>query len=133
MNDTVNAPAFKPEDLGFFWREELTYPSGLRFYELDHPDIDKRIKKDWRRINAFLSKDGDYVTMWYGPIDLLAASMEYEELEGFTLSAEQHIEYHFRGNIKTKEVGELIWNALRLKKCRPHYLGEAGPELNHFK
>jgi hypothetical protein len=133
MNDVTNAHPFDPEKIGFFWRKELTYPPDLRFYELDHPDIDKSIEKDWRRFNVFLSKDGDYVTIWYGPVNLLAASMEYEELEGFELSAEQHTEYRFRGYIKTREEGAVIWNALNLKKYSPQYLGEAGPRLNHFK
>lgn len=129
---TENDP-FDPRDLGFFLREDPIYPPDVEFYELDHPDIDKRIKKDWKRINVFMSKDNDYVTIWRGPLDIISASMVYEEEYGFELSMEQHVEYFFRGYIRNKMEGEIIWNAVNLKKCTPGYLGPDGWKLNHFK
>ena len=113
---------FNPEDFGFFLRTESLYPPEVAYYEYDHPSIDKNIKKDWKRLNYFMSKDSDYVTLWYGPIDIILASSLYEEEFGFELSMEQHHEYHFRGYIQTNQEAEVILKALKIKAF-PQYLG----------
>lgn len=124
---------FTPQELGYFLRPEKIYPGDIKVYELDHIDIDKSILKDWKRINVYLSQDGDYITIWTGPIDLIAASFVYEKEYGFELSTEQHVEYYFRGYIRTREEGRIIWNALHLKNFRPYYLGESDPWLKHHQ
>lgn len=113
---------FKPEDFGFFLRKEGAYPPEVEYYEMDHPSIDKSIEKDWKRLNHFLSKDGDYVTIWYGPLDIAIADIMYKEEYGFNLSVEQHIEDKFKGYITNKKEAEVIFKALRLKAF-PQYLG----------
>ena len=123
---------FDPADLGFFRRTEDLYPPEVEYYELDHPDIDKRIPKDWKRYNVYLSKDNDYVTIWTGVIDLHLASFLYEDEYGFELSYEQHHDLYFKGHIRSKEAGEVIWDALGLKRYQPGYLGPDGWALNHF-
>jgi hypothetical protein len=127
----TNAP-FNPLDIGFFLRADSLYPPDIEYYELDHPNIDKSLQKDWKRMNVFLSKDGDFVTIWTGPVDIGIASGVYEEQYGFELKVEQHIENYFRGYIRNKMEGEIIWNAINLKGFRPYYLGEPDPWLNHF-
>jgi len=129
MNDTP----FDPRDIGFFLRDDKPLPFDIECYELDHPDIDKNIKKDWKRINVFMSRDNDFVTIWVGPVDVHFACHLYEEEYGFEISAEQNIENYFRGHIRTKSEGEVIWNAVRLKKYTPGYLGPDGWRLKHFK
>ncbi len=124
---------FRPEDFGFFLHKESLYPPQVQFYELDHPDIDKRIQDDWKRYNVFMSKDGEYVTIWVGVLDLHVASEAYKREYGFELSYEQHHDLYFKGHIRSKEAGEIIWDALGLKRYKPGYLGPDGWELNHFK
>ncbi|MEM6395694.1 MAG: hypothetical protein AAF741_05050 [Bacteroidota bacterium] len=117
---------FNPTDIGFFHRRENLYPPEVEYYELDHPDIDKSIQNDWMRYNVFLSKDGAYVTIWVGVLELHAASEIYERKYGFELSYEQHHDLHFKGHIRSKEAGEVIWDALGVKGYTPGYLGPDG-------
>ncbi len=119
----INEP-FHPEDFGFFHRKEMTdYPFDVIFYELDHASIDKTVENDWKRFNLFLSKSDAYICIWYGPLDIFVADIMYKEEYGFNLSAEQHMEYYFRGYITNKQEAEVIINALRLGKRTPQYLG----------
>ena len=119
---TQKQERFKPEDFGFFLHTESIYPPQVQFYELDHPSIDKSVTKDWKRLNYFLSRDNDYVTIWYGPLDIILASLAYEEEYGFELTAEQHIDDRFKGYIRTNAEAKVILEALRLKAF-PQYLG----------
>jgi len=113
---------FSPEKFGFFLHTERLYPPEVQFYELDHPSINKSITKDWKRLNYFLSRDNDYVTIWYGPLDINLASAAYEEEYGFELTSEQHIDDRFKGYIRTNAEAEVILKALQLKPF-PQYLG----------
>jgi hypothetical protein len=113
---------FKPEDFGFFKRTESLSPSGVEFYEFDHSSIDKTIKDDWKRLNYFMSKDGDYVTIWYGPLDIILASIAYKRAFGFELTPEQHIDDRFKGYIRNNKEAAVILNALKIKPF-PQYLG----------
>lgn len=119
---TQDQDRFRPEGFGFFLHQEELYPPEVQFYELDHPSIDKSITKDWKRLNYFMSRDNDYVTIWYGPLDIILASMAYEEEFGFELTMEQHVEYRFKGYIRTNEEAKVIFNALRIEAF-PQYLG----------
>jgi hypothetical protein len=114
--------AFSPEAFGFFKRREELSPTEVEYYECDHSSIDKSIENDWKRLNYFLSKDGDYVTIWYGPIDIILASIAYEKEFGFELTVEQHMDDRFKGYIRTNEEAAIILRALRIKPF-PQYLG----------
>ena len=48
---------FRPEDFGFFLHKESLYPPQVQFYELDHPDINKRIQDDSKRKESFYSQN----------------------------------------------------------------------------
>ena len=114
--------SFKPEDFGFFLHKEKLYPPEVKFYELDHPSINKSVQKDWKRLNYHMSRDDDYITIWYGPLDIILASLAYKKEYGFELTMEQHMDYRFKGYIRTNAEADVILKALRIEAF-PQYLG----------
>ena len=114
---------FIPEDFGFFQRKEALYPPDVKFYEKDHPSIDKSVEKDWKRLNLFLSKDGDFVWIWYGVIDPVFAETAYSEMFDLPFEDYDPDETYFRGYIATNQEAEVILKAIRFEQFKPQYLG----------
>jgi hypothetical protein len=57
--------AFDPTAIGFVRLRNFEFPGGVAVYEYaNHRLVDG--KSDFLRINAYLSKDGDFVTIWRG-------------------------------------------------------------------
>ena len=124
---TKNSPSendpFIPEDFGFFPRLDYKLPDVV-FYEKDHESIDKNQEKDWRRLDLYLSKSGNYVWIWYGVIDAAIADIAYEEKHGFTWTDSNQDETLFRGYIDNRLEAEIIFLAIRMDRYLPQYLGE---------
>ena len=119
----MNKDTFNPEDFGFFQRKEKLYPYEVRFFEKDHESIDKSIEKDWKRLNLFLTIDGNFVTIWYGVIDSFLAESEYSKEFKLPWKDYDPDEQLFKGYIANKQEAEIILNAIRYMKYKPQYLG----------
>lgn len=118
--------SFDPLDFGFR-RFDLTYAS-LEFFERDLGSGGDE-KPDPARINVYLTKDGDFVTVWSGLFDIAITEgiFEAKSVEGFDLFR-QYNEDLFRGHITTCEEAAVILKALRLERYLPAKLrvDEAG-------
>jgi hypothetical protein len=115
----MNSDIFIPEDFGFILRSDYTPPlAPPAHYERDSPDYDIRPNEDWGRINVFLSKDDDFVCIWYGVIDSLLANGVCQKLFGFEWTKVHGDSELFRGFICTKHEAKVIFNALRFDRYR---------------
>jgi hypothetical protein len=84
------------------------------------------------RLNVYLTKDGEYVTIWFGLLDLVIAAAlldpgDYMDIPAISL-VEQYHEYLFNGYISSDEQADAILGALRLERFTPQRLtvGAAG-------
>lgn len=115
---------FNPEDFGFFLRKDYQLPWSVLHYEKDHESIDKTQEKDWSRLNLFLSKDGNFVNVWYGVIEAAFADDIYSKAYGFNWSDHNRDETLFRGYINSKFEAEIILKAIQVREYLPQYLGK---------
>ncbi len=121
-----NPEAFDPSCWNFIKLRDIEYPGGVLVYEYhNHPSV-KGIP-DFLRLNVYLSKDGDFVTIWFGLIDAIFAESRLEPVEkpaDFSLK-EQYNEELFKGYIESQEVARYILKALRVDasdRYAPHVL-----------
>ncbi len=120
----MNEP-LQPEEFGFFARKDCQTPGGVLFYEKDHESIDKTKEKNWQRLNLYLSKDGNFINVWYGVIETAFADDAYLEVHGFNWSDHNIDETLFRGYIHYKMEAETILKTIQIKKFSPQYLGRS--------
>jgi hypothetical protein len=120
--------AFDPSAFGFRMLQGFEFPGGVAVYEYaNHASVDG--KADFLRINAYLGKDGDYVTIWRGLLEPLFAesSLGFVQIpDGFDFH-ESFTEELFKGWIDTAEAANHILEALRLGNTPPQVLG-TGPD-----
>lgn len=120
--------AFDPIAFTFTKLDGFKFPGGVAVYELAcHPAIDGN--PDFLRLNAYLSKDGDFVTVWWGLLEPLFAEPALANVilpEGFDVAGSYREEL-FRGYIETMEAARHIVPALRLASLKPQRL-RAGPD-----
>jgi hypothetical protein len=76
---------FDPSAFKFVRLRDFAFPGGVSVYEYaNRPQADG--KADFRRINAYLSRDGGFVTVWHGLLEPLCAEARVgfvDVLEGF--------------------------------------------------
>ena len=93
-------------------------PGGVRFYEYRN---DSRVdgQHDYRRLNLYLSKDGDFVTIWVGLLERVFVDSLFHDRG---LEPVDYDETLFRGHISSAEPARHILKALRPKQVLPHPL-----------
>ena len=99
----------------------------------NHPVVDGAA--DFLRLNVYLSKDGDFITIWFGLIDPVFAGTRLEGVEkpaNFSFH-DQYNEPLFRGYINSHEAAGYILKALRVdgRYAVPQVLG--GGEDNKLR
>ncbi len=108
---------FDPTSLGFTLLKEYRDVGNVAIYErTNHPCVDG--SHDFLRINTYLSKDNDYVTIWWGLLDAVIAEGRFDlpELLASISFYEQYTEMLFRGYIEDNEAGAVILRAFRFEK-----------------
>jgi hypothetical protein len=114
---------FDPTAFSFLKLRGFEFPGGVAVYEYaNHPAVDGN--PDFLRINAYLSKDGDFVTIWRGLLEPLFAESNLgfvEVPDGFDFR-EGYNEELFRGYIEFAEQARHVIKALRLDAVPPQVL-----------
>ena len=114
---------FDPSAFHFVRLGDFAFPGGVSVYEYaNHTLVDG--KPSFLRINAYLSKDGDFVTVWRGLLEPLFAEshLGFVELpDGFDFRG-SYTEELFRGWIDSAETARHVLQALRLDGTPPHVL-----------
>ncbi len=111
---------FDPSAFGFVRLRDFEFPGGVSVYELaNHTLVDGRA--DYLRINAYLSRDGDFVTIWRGLLEPLFVESHLGSIDvpnDFDLR-ESYTEELFKGWIDSAETARHIVKALRLDGAPP--------------
>jgi hypothetical protein len=106
---------FDPTALGFVSLRGFEFPGGVAVYEYASDQVVDG-NPDFLRLNAYLSKDGDFVTIWRGLLEPLFAEsrLGFVDLpDGFDFH-ENYTEELFRGCIECQDAARHIIKALRL-------------------
>ncbi|SDY85549.1 hypothetical protein [Citreimonas salinaria] len=120
MSPTSN-PAFTPERHAFR-KLDLDGPGGMQWFELHHPDFVME-GRDPLRLNVYLTRDGDFTTIWYGLIDPLIAEAKLgmDDDRGMEL-AQLYETILFRGDIGDDAFGASVLKATRVTRMAPAIL-----------
>lgn len=114
--------AFDPTQHGFRKLDFSYVPGKLAVYEYSVEGLDQT-SHDFLRMAAYLTQDGDYVTIWNGLLDPLSAEcligVEYDDRFKF---GEMYDEPLFRGYIENDEAAALILKAVRIDRFPPQVL-----------
>ncbi|MDD9727282.1 hypothetical protein PVV74_17620 [Roseovarius sp. SK2] len=111
---------FAPERYGFR-KLDLEGPGGLQWFECHCPDI-VMDSRDTLRLNVYLTRDGDFTTIWYGLIDpLIAEARLGVAYKGIDL-AQQYETILFRGDIGDDAFGARVLKAIRATRMEPAIL-----------
>ena len=111
--------AFDPTRFQFVQLEDFRIPGDVPVYEYkNHPAVDG--KRDFLRLNLYLTMDNSYVTIWHGLLEPIFTEAECEngrlasivKPEDFDFST--YNEDLFRGYIDSDEAAGYIFKALRL-------------------
>jgi hypothetical protein len=110
---------FDPTDFNFILLQDFRIPGDVSVYELQsHPIVDGR--KDFLRLNIYLTKDHNYVTIWRGLLDLLGTEAEFESGRMASVKLPDDFDFRsynedlFRGHIDSGETAKHIFKALRI-------------------
>ena len=115
---------FDPSAFNFVRLRDFEFPGGVSAYEYaNHALVDG--KADFLRVNAYLSKDGDFVTIWRGLLEPLFAEshLGFVEVPDDFDFRESFTEELFKGWIDSAETAGHIIKALRLDSVPPQVLG----------
>ncbi len=112
--------SFDPTQFGFVRLRDFQVAGSVPAYEYkNHPAVDGT--KDFLRLNLYLTRDGNYVTIWHGLLEPLFAEIEFTEgrLASVARPADMDLgrtynEDLFRGHIDSTETAEHIFKALRI-------------------
>src|SRR5437773_11332271 len=106
---------FDPTASGFVRLQSFEFPGGVAVYEYAN-DAAVDGNPDFLRLNAYLSKDGDFVTVWRGLLEPLFAEshLGFADLPDDFDFHESYTEELFRGYIESQEAARLVIKALRL-------------------
>lgn len=112
---------FSPSEHGFI-KLDMVLPGGVEIYEHDREGIDQT-NHDPMRLNTYLSRDADFVTVWWGLIDatMVEITLGFDDDPSFSFR-EQYDEPLFRGYIATSAAAATILEALRYEKRVPNVL-----------
>lgn len=115
--------SFKPTQWNFVKLKNFEYPGGVFVYEYqNHPTVDGT--PNFVRLNLYLSKDRDYITIWDGLIEPMFTEAKLKAVEkpaDFDFRGE-YTEELFRGHIESKETAEHIFKALRIGASKRYSL-----------
>jgi hypothetical protein len=113
--------AFDPTQLGFARLEGFQFPGGVHVYEYrNHPAVDG--VPNFLRLNFYLSRDGNYVTIWHGLLEPIAAEAKLANA-GMPKDFDLHSQYDeplFKGHIDSAEAAAHIFKALRIGQPGHH-------------
>jgi hypothetical protein len=116
--------SFDPREFNFVLLQDFRIPGDVSVYEFhSHPIVNG--KADFLRLNLYLTKDGNYVTIWSGLLETLFTEAEFDSgrMASVTLPHEfDFTSYNqdlFRGYIDSCEAAGHIFKALRISAdCR---------------
>jgi len=114
---------FDPIAFNFVRLQDFAFPGGVSVHEYaNHPRVDG--KADFLRINAYLSLDGDFVTVWRGLLEPLftESHLGFVDIPEEFDFRESYTEELFRGWIDSTAAAQHIVKALRLDGTPPHVL-----------
>ena len=114
---------FDPSALGFVRLRDFEFPGGVSVYEYaNHTLVDG--KPDFLRINAYLSMDGDFVTIWRGLLEPLfvEANLGFVDVPEDFDFRQSYTEELFKGWIETAKTAQHVLQALRLDREPPQVL-----------
>jgi hypothetical protein len=110
---------FDPTEFNFILLRDYRIPGGVSVYELqNHPIVDG--SEDFLRLNIYLTKDRNYVTIWSGLLDPLVTGAEFESERMTAVKLPDDFDFHcyneglFRGYIDSAETAKHIFKALRI-------------------
>ena len=114
---------FDPTASGFVRLRSFEFPGGVAVFEYANDAVVDG-NPDFMRINAYLSKDGDFVTVWRGLLEPLFAGsrLGFVDLPDDFEFHENYTEELFRGYIESQEAAGHVIKALRLDSAAPHVL-----------
>ena len=118
---------FNPIRFGFVLLRDFEFPggAGMQVYEfVNHPAVDGR--PDFLRLNLYLTRDGNYVTIWFGLLEPIftEAKLRDDLKVEFPVDFDFHGSYDetlFRGYIDTAETATHIFKALRVEPSGGRY------------
>jgi hypothetical protein len=76
-------------------------------------------RHDYRRLNLYLSKDGDFVTIWFGLLEKVLVEPLFHD---HGMEPVDYDEPLFRGHIESTEQARHILRALRPEDALPQIL-----------
>jgi len=119
--------AFDPTEFNFIRLQDFHIPPDVSVYELhNHPMVDG--KSDFLRLNLYLTKDNDYVTIWNGLLDPIGTEAEFESGRMTSVECPEDFDFRdynedlFRGYIDSHETARHIFKALRIGDGRMYTL-----------
>jgi hypothetical protein len=111
---------FDPTEFNFILLRNYRIPGDVSVYEFqNHPIVDG--SEDFLRLNIYLTKDRDYVTIWNGLLDPLVTGAEFESGRMTSVELPDDFDFHcynkdlFRGHIDSAETARHIFRALRIQ------------------
>jgi len=115
--------SFDPTASGFVKLLSFEFPGGVAVYEYANDAIVDG-NPDFLRINAYLSKEGDFVTVWRGLLEPLFAGsrLGFVELPDDCDFHKNYNEELFRGYIESQAAARHVIKALHLDSARPQVL-----------
>ena len=111
--------AFDPTRFNFVQLKNFRFPGDVHVYEYkNHPAVDGR--KDFLRMNLYMTVDKNYVTVWHGLLEPIAAEAECENGRLASVAKPADFDFStytedlFRGYIDSDEAARYIFEALRV-------------------
>jgi hypothetical protein len=113
---------FDPTQFSFIELNDFRIGGVVPVYEYkNHPAVDGT--KEFLRLNLYLTRDGNYVTIWYGLLEPLFAEAELTDGRLASVAKPADMDFiHsynedlFRGDIDSAETAKHIFKALRVDK-----------------
>ena len=117
-DERLNIRPFDPLHHGFVLLPKHQPPGDVKFYESrNHACVDGT--HDYRRLNGYLSQDGEFFTIWFGLLEPIFLESWFQEA-GIALP--EYNEDLFRGHIESEEQARHILKALRPNLWHPQIL-----------
>ena len=105
---------FDPTKFNFVLLEDFRIPDDVSVYEFkNHSTVDG--KRDFLRLNLYLTVDSKYVTIWFGLLEPMFAEIELASAakpDDFDFSS--YNEELFKGYVDSDEAAGCIFKALRV-------------------
>jgi|SRR3989344_3990908 len=110
-----NVNVFDPTTWNFIKLKNFEFPGGVFVYEyINHPTVDGN--PDFVRLNLFLSKSEDFVTIWWGLLEPIFTESRFESVDkpaDFDFRG-SYVEELFKGCVESQETANHVFKALRI-------------------